>query len=114
MFNESLNENDAEVKWILKTQLCNYASDAQFKSETSHGYIIKRFLDEDGLEMLNKLENEDALSLGNHSPVRGDGSKSRSPNRSMYASMTPKQSKGPPEDLEIKNVSFMKDPYKKI
>ena len=43
---------------MLKTHLCNYVNDSQFKDEASHGYIIKKFLNEDVQRMLDDLEND--------------------------------------------------------
>ena len=55
---QALDLNHEELRWVLKTHLCNYVNDQQFWSEASSGYIIKKFLNEDGLKMLDDLEND--------------------------------------------------------
>ena len=102
---EVLEQNHEELRWVLKTHLCNYVSDQQFTSEASHGYIIKKFLNADVLKMLDDLENDGNERPGTtqHSHPRPPGrSLDGSPNRAQRVSVSPERAQLPP-NIEIKN-----------
>eukprot|EP00344_Euplotes_crassus_P009527 CAMPEP_0197018956 /NCGR_PEP_ID=MMETSP1380-20130617/80409_1 /TAXON_ID=5936 /ORGANISM="Euplotes crassus, Strain CT5" /LENGTH=209 /DNA_ID=CAMNT_0042446273 /DNA_START=635 /DNA_END=1264 /DNA_ORIENTATION=+ len=46
-----------ELRWVLRTHLLNFVVDKEFRDEADQGFIIRKYLDEEGVKMLSELEH---------------------------------------------------------
>ena len=70
IISEGLFQYDSELRWVLRTHLCNFVVDKGYRDEADSGFIIKRFLDEEGIKMLKELEHnrDDFMDFDNTIP----------------------------------------------
>lgn len=46
-----------ELRWVLRTHLLNFVVDKEYRDEADSGFIIRKYLDEEGVKMLAELEH---------------------------------------------------------
>ena len=52
-----LDSHDKQLRWVLRTHLCNFVVDKGYRDEADAGFIIQKYLDENGVKMLAELEH---------------------------------------------------------
>ena len=57
MISECLFKHNQQLRWVLRTHLCNFVVDKVERNEAETGFIIQKYLDEEGVKMLEDLEH---------------------------------------------------------
>ena len=57
VISECLFKHPQQLRWVLRTHLCNFVVDKAYRDEADSGFIIQKYLDEEGAKMLEELEH---------------------------------------------------------
>jgi hypothetical protein len=57
VISEGLFKHPSQLRWVLRTHLCNFVVDKTFPEDADSGFIIQKYLDDEGAKMLLDLEH---------------------------------------------------------
>jgi len=105
VISECLFKHPQQLRWVLRTHLCNFVVDKAYRHEADAGFIIQKYLDEEGSKMLEDLEHNPDDEIEDSNEEGFDQYKESSPAKEPageYRGFLPQSVKDEQNETEIK------------